>query len=305
MNRLNAATRETIIRCLVEGTSVNATARIVGVQKKTVLRTLVDAGRLCAEHMDRTLRNLPCRRFEVDELWSFVYCKEGNVPRAKNAPPEAGDVWTWTALCAETKLIPSWQVGDRSVSTALELMDDLASRVDHRIQITTDGYGVYLEAVDAAFGGAVDYAMLIKQYGNPTDGDRSAKARYSPGEVNGAHVIHVSGRPDPALISTSYVERSNLTMRMSMRRFTRLTNAFSKKLANHAAMVALNLYHYNFIRPHLAHKVKGKPARTPAQAAGVTRRRYLYADIVAMIDADFEATRPKTRGPYRKRRPDA
>ena len=293
--------REAIIRCLVEGNSVSSTARIASVQKKTVLRTLVDAGLVCAAYQDKALRDLPCKRIEVDELWSFVYCKEGNVPRAKGAPPEAGDVWTWTAICADTKLIPSWRVGDRSAATTLDLMDDLAARIEHRIQLTTDGYGAYLEAVDAAFGGAIDYAILIKEYGTTEEGDRSAKARYSPGRINGSHVIHVSGRPDPDLISTSYVERSNLTMRMSNRRFTRLTNAFSKKLENHAAMVALNLFHYNFIRPHQAHKVKGKPARTPAQAAGVAKHRMYYRDIVDMIDADYEATRPKTRGPYKKR----
>ena len=301
MNRLQPNVRETIIRCLVEGNSVNSTARIAGVQKRTVLRTLVDAGRVCSEYQDKTLRNLPCKRIEVDELWSFVYCKEGTVPRAKSAPPEAGDVWTWTAICADTKLIPSWRVGDRSAATGLDLMDDLAGRIDHRIQLTTDGHGAYLEAVEGAFGGAIDYAMLIKQYGNPEDSDRSAKARYSPGQVNGSHVVHVSGRPDIEKISTSYVERSNLTMRMSMRRFTRLTNGFSKKLENHAAMVALNLFHYNFVRPHAAHKVKGKPALTPAQAAGVAKYPMRYRDIVDMIDADFEATRPKTRGPYKKR----
>ena len=198
--------------------------------------------------------------------------------------------------------MPSWRVGDRSSATALDLMDDLVGRLQHRIQLTTDGHGAYLDAVAEAFGGDVDYAMLIKQYGNPTDdGDRTAKARYSPGHCNGVHVVHVSGRPDVSKISTSYVERNNLTMRMSMRRFTRLTNGFSKKLANHAAMVALNFFHYNLIRPHRAHKEKGKAALTPAQAAGLAKYPMRYRDIVDMIDADYEARRPKTRGSYRKR----
>ena len=188
------------------------------------------------------LRNLPCTRIQVDEAWSFIYAKEKNVPTAKSAPQEAGDVWTWT-ICADTKLVPSWRVGDRSAATALDLMDDLAGRVEHRLQIATDGHGAYLEAVDAAFGGSVDYAMLVKQYGNHPGADRSAAVRYSPGHCTGVHVIHISGRPDPKYINTSYAERHNLTMRMSMRRFTRLTNAFSRKIENHAAMVALYSEH--------------------------------------------------------------
>ncbi|MCY4375356.1 MAG: IS1 family transposase [Spirochaetaceae bacterium] len=286
---------------MADGTSVNGAARIAGVTKKTVLRTLVEAGRLCAEYMDRVMVDLPCTRIEVDEIWSFVYCKEGNAPRAKSAPPEAGDVWTWTAVCAATKLVPVWRVGDRTAVTGLEFMDDLRKRLVNRIQLTSDGHGAYLEAVEGAFGGDVDYAMLIKEYGNPDDGDRSAKARYSPGHVKDCRVINVSGRPDPELISTSYVERHNLTMRMSMRRFTRLTNAFSKKLENHAATVALGMYVYNLIQPHGSLKVRGKAALTPAQAAGVTKRRHTFRDIVDMIDADYEERRPKTRGPYKKR----
>ena len=192
------------------------------------------------------------QRIQVDEAWSFIYAKEKNVPTAKSAPQEAGDVWTWTAICADTKLVPSWRVGDRSAATALDLMDDLAGRVEHRLQITTDGHGAYLEAVDAAFGGSVDYAMLVKQYGNHPGADRSAAVRYSPGHCTGVHVIHISGRPDPKYINTSYAERHNLTMRMSMRRFTRLTNAFSRKIENHAAMVALYMFAYPAMQLHQA-----------------------------------------------------
>ena len=299
MNRLGPNVRELVIRCLVDGSSVNATARIAGVQKRTVLTTLVDAGRVCAEYQDHVLRDLPCRRVEVDELWSFIYCKEGTVPRAKGAPPEAGDVWTWTVICADTKLVPSWRVGDRSGATALDLMDDLVGRLKHRVQLTTDGHSAYLEAVDVAFGGDVDYGMLIKTYGNePAD---TTEKRYSPGVCTGIEKRVIIGQPNVDVISTSYAERQNLTMRMSMRRFTRLTNGFSKKLANHAATVALNFFHYNFIRPHRALKEKGKPALTPAQAAGVAKHPMRYRDIVDMIDADYEARRPKTRGTYRKR----
>ena len=250
---------------------------------------------MCAEYMDGKLRDLPCRRVQVDECWAFIYSKEKNVATAKAAPEDAGDVWTWTTICDDTKLVPSWRVGDRSAATALDLMDDLAGRIEHRIQLTSDGHGAYLEAVEGAFGGAIDYAMLIKQYGNHADGDRSSKARYSPGHCTGTHVVHVSGRPDITKINTSYVERHNLTMRMSMRRFTRLTNAFSKKLENHAAMVALYMYAYNFIKPHRSLK-----NATPAMAAGLAEWRKKVEDIVAMLDADYEATRPKTRGPYKK-----
>ena len=301
MNRLSTEKRSLIIRCLIEGASVRATARTAAVSKTTVLKLLLDAARVCSEYQDRVLRNLPCKRFQVDEAWAFIYAKEKNVPYTKSAPQDAGDVWTWTAFCADTKLVPSWRVGDRSAETALDLFDDLASRVDHRLQITTDGHGAYLEAVDAAFGGAVDYAMLVKTYGNPADSDRTASTRYSPGHCTGTHVIHVSGRPDPAHINTSYVERHNLTMRMSMRRFTRLTNAFSRKLENHAAEVAIYMFYYNFIKPHRTLSRKGGPPTTPAMAAGVTDWRMKVEDIVEMLDAEYEASRPKTRGPYRKR----
>ena len=298
MNRLSTEKRVLILRCLVEGMSVRAAARTADVSKSTVLSLMVEAGRVCAEYQDRVLRDLPCRVIEVDEIWAFIYAKEKNVPTAKSPPAEAGDVWTWTAVCADTKLLAAWRVGDRSSATALDLFDDLNRRINHRMQITTDGHKAYIEASEAAFGGDVDHAMLIKQYGNAPGNDRSAEAKYSPGQCTGTHVVHLSGRPDPARISTSYVERHNLTMRMSMRRFTRLTNAFSRKLENHAANVALYAYAYNFIKPHRSLK-----NATPAMAAELADWRRKVESIVAMVDEAYEERRPKTRGPYRKRQP--
>lgn len=276
--------------------SIRATSRLVGVGTNTVMRLLVEAAAACNAFQDGALHDLPCRTLQVDELWAFVYAKEKTVMGAKAPPQDAGDVWTWTALCDDTKLLASWRVGDRSAMTGLDLMDDLRKRIPHRIQMTTDGHGAYFQAVEGAFGGDIDYAQLIKVYGNDPLGDRTAKARYSPGECTSTHVVHVSGRPDLSKISTSYVERHNLTMRMSMRRFTRLTNAFSKKLENHTAAVSLYAMNYNWCRPHQS--LKG---RTPAQAAGLTKRKMTAGDIVKLMDEAYEAARPKTRGPYKKR----
>ena len=225
-------------------------------------------------------------------MWSFIYSKAANVARAKAAPAEAGDVWTWTAIDAETKLVPSWRVGDRSGETAIDFMDDLRSRLADRVQLTSDGHRAYLEAVEGAFGGDVDYAMLVKMYGG--EGGVSSEKRYSPAQRTGIRKRRIEGSPDPAHVSTSYVERNNLTMRMSMRRFTRLTNAFSKKIENHAHSLALHFMFYNFCRQH-----KSLDGISPAMAAGVTDRLWNIEDIVRLVDE--AAPKPKRPTAYRRR----
>ena len=274
---------------LVEGNSMASTQRIVQCSKNTVAKFIADAGPICAEYQDQVLRMLPCTRLEVDEIWAFVYAKNKNVERAKNPPRGAGDVWTWTALCADTKLLATWMVGDRSADTAIPFMIDLEKRLRNRVQLTTDGHKAYLEAVDAAFAGVVDYAMLVKQYGNREKGE-SAHHRYSPGECNGTERIVVTGGPNLDLISTSYAERQNLNIRMAQRRFTRLTNAFSKKLVNHVHSFAMWSMWYNFGRVHQTIKT------TPAMEAGVARQRWTPREIVDMIDARLP--KPGPRGPY-------
>ncbi|MXY56990.1 MAG: IS1 family transposase [Gammaproteobacteria bacterium] len=292
MNTLPTHKKVLILKCLTEGMSVRATARIADVSRVTATKLLVDAAKVCADYQDRTLRDLKCNRIQVDEAWCFIYAKQKNVARAKSAPREAGDVWTWVAIDADTKLVPAWRVGDRSGMTAIDLMDDLRSRLRNRVQLTTDGHRAYLEAVEGAFGGDVDYAMLIKLYG-ATPGNSQPETRYSPGECIGIEKHRIEGNPDPRHVSTSYVERQNLTMRMSMRRFTRLTNAFSKKLENHAHAVALHYMVYNFCRIHQSLRV------TPAMAAGVTDRLWEIGDIVRMVEE--AAPKPGPRGPYKKR----
>jgi len=224
----------------------------------------------------QTSQQPSCKRLQLDEIWSFIYAKQKNVPTAKRAPEDAGDVWTWVAIDADTKLVPSWRIGDRSGETAIAFADDLAKRLTNRVQITSDGHRAYLEAIEGAFGGDVDYAQLVKLYGISSE---SAKGRYSPAECIGAHKVPIEGKPDPKHISTSFSERQNLTMRMSIRRFTRLTNAFSKKIEKHALSVALHYMHYNFARIHSTLRV------SPAMAAGVTGTLWSIADIVTMIDA--------------------
>ena len=279
MNRLSQAQRTAVVRCLVEGNSIRSTVRLTGVAKNTVTKLLVDLGAASSEYQDRVLRDLPCRRLQCDEIWSFCNAKARNVPEEHRGEFDWGDVWTWTAIDADTKLVPSWLVGDRSSADAIALMDDLRNRLANRVQLTTDGHRPYLEAVEGAFGGDIDYAMLIKLYGN----DPGADTRYSPAKCLGIKVEEISGFPDPAAISTSYVERQNLTMRMSMRRFTRLTNAFSRKVDNLAAAVSLHFMYYNFGRPH---KTLASPyPRTPAMAAGVADHVWRIEEIVALLDS--------------------
>jgi len=236
MNTLSTAKRTAVVRCLVEGNSIRATVRITGVAKNTVTKLLVDLGTACSEYQDRVLRDLPCRSLQADEIWSFCNAKYRNVPVEHRDEFGWGDVWTWTAIDRETKLVPSWFVGDRSSSSAIVLMDDLRSRLAGRIQLTTDGHKAYIEAVGGAFGGDVDYAMLVKIYGS----DPAADHKYSPAQCIGSTVHRISGAPDLSEVGTSHVERQNLTMRMGMRRFTRLTNAFSRKVENLAAAVSLH-----------------------------------------------------------------
>jgi IS1 family transposase len=289
MNKLPAEKRTQILHLLVEGNSLRAAARLADVSFNTTAKLFVDAARACADYQDRTLRDLKCKRIQLDEIWSFVYAKQKNVPGAKSAPANAGDVWTWVAIDADSKLVPSWRIGDRSSQTAIAFTDDLASRLATRVQITTDGHRAYLEAIEGSFGADVDYAMLVKIYG----ADAAGEKRYSPAECIGAVKHRIEGDPNPKHVSTSFAERQNLTLRMSDRRFTRLTNAFSKKLENHALSVALHYMHYNFCRIHKTLRI------TPAMAAGVTDHVWNIVDIVSMIEA-VELV-PAKRGPYKKR----
>jgi IS1 family transposase len=278
MNRLDHESRSQILHLLCEGQSIRAISRITGASKNTVVKLLVDAGRACAAYQDRVLRNLPCKRVQVDEIWSFVYAKVDNLRHIKGDPDRAGDVWTWTAICADTTLLASFCVGDRTYHTALPFMQDLQQRLANRVQLTSDGHRSYIVAVEETFGDDIDYAQLQKLYG----ADPAGEKRYSPAKCIGARKRARIGTPDPEHISTSYAERANLTMRMHMRRFTRLTNAFSKKIENHVWAVALHAMYYNFVRIHQTLKV------TPAMAAGVTDRLWEMKDLVAMLGA-FEA----------------
>jgi IS1 family transposase len=274
---------------LVEGNSIRAIERMTGCSKHTVSKLLIDAGNACADYQDKAFRDLTCKRIQVDEIWSFTYAKQKNVADAKAAPADAGDTWTWTAIDAETKLVPSWLVGGRDGEYAMAFIDDLSRRLRDRVQLTSDGHKAYLEAVEGAFGADIDYAQLVKLYGTAPE----AEKRYSPAMCIGAHKTRVEGDPDPKHVSTSYVERNNLTMRMHMRRFTRLTNAFSKKVENHAYAVALHFMYYNFVRQH-----KSLKGLTPAMAAGVTDKLWEMSDIVAVIEA--AEPKPSKRGPYKK-----
>lgn len=288
MNKLTIEERAKILHLLCEGMSIRAITRLTGASKNTVAKLLIDAGKACAAYHDANVRDVKAARVQVDEIWSFTYAKQKNVAAAKAAPDHAGDTWTWTAIDADSKMIVSYLVGGSDAEYAMWFMDDLASRLAHRVRLTSDGHRAYLEAVEGAFGCDVDYAQLVKMYGATI----GAPVHYSPAECTGSKKIRREGNPDIDHVSTSYVERQNLTMRMHMRRFTRLTNAFSKKVENHAHAVALHMMYYNFVRIHKTLRV------TPAMAAGVTDRLWEIADI-AMLVEQAEA-RPAKRGPYKK-----
>jgi len=274
MNRLNDAKRVQVVAALVEGNSIRATVRMTGVAKNTIVKLLIQLGAACSEYQDRVFRNLKLKRIQCDEIWSFIYAKQKNVTGKMLADGHAGDVWTWVAIDAETKLVPCWMVGGRDAGTARTFIDDLAGRLATRVQLTTDGHKAYLDAVEDAFGCGVDYAMLIKLYGNEPE----TEVRYSPAQCIGTRTEIIMGRPEPEHISTSYVERQNLTMRMCIRRFTRLTNAFSRKIENHAAAVALHYMHYNFCRIHQTLRV------TPAMEAGVTDHVWSVEELVGLLN---------------------
>jgi IS1 family transposase len=275
MNKLSTSKRVQIVSALVEGNSVNATSRIVGVSNNTVLKLLADLGEACAAYQDKAFRNLKSKRIECDEIWSFVYAKERHLSPELQGVFGFGDVYTWVAIDADSKLVPCWNVGRRDAQSGIAFIKDLSERLAHRVQLSTDGFKVYLTAIEEAFGADIDYGMIVKVYGHSEDDDRK---RYSPAECIGCEKEAISGNPDYDLISTSYIERQNLTMRMSIRRFTRLTNGFSKKIENHMHAVALHYMHYNFVRIHKSLRM------TPAMKAGVTEHLWEIEDIVALLD---------------------
>ncbi len=274
MNKLTKEKQRQVVAALVEGNSIRATVRMTGVAKNTVVKLLVDLGKACAEYQDKVLRNLTCSKIQVDEIWAFCYAKEKNVPKDKKGQFGYGDVWTFTALDAETKLVPSWFIGRRDLECATEFMRDLASRLKNRVQLTTDGHKMYLEAVEEAFGSEIDFSQLVKIYGNSEESQK----RYSPAQCIGTEKIKINGNPENESISTSFVERQNLTMRMNMRRFTRLTNGFSKKVENLYYAEALYFMYYNFCRIHQTLRI------TPAMKAGVTDHLWEIEDILNLLN---------------------
>jgi IS1 family transposase len=290
MNKLPLAKRAKVLELLCEGMSMRSIERVVGCSINTVDKLLREAGTACAIYHDEHVRDLKSKRVQVDEIWSFTYAKQKNVADAKDAPYGAGDTWTWTAIDADSKLIVSWFVGDRDAQCGSWFMKDVARRLGNRVQLTSDGHRAYFHAVEAAFGDNVDYAMLVKLYGEPSH-SREASRRYSPSDCVGTKMDTITGNPDPKHISTSYAERANLTMRMHMRRFTRLTNAFSKKLENHAHMVALYTLWYNFVRVHKTLRI------SPAMAAGIETRLWSMEDVAKLC----EPQAPAKRGIYRPR----
>lgn len=294
MNKLPITKRAQILSMLCEGSSMRSISRVLDVSYDAIDKMLRDAGTACADFHDEMVRDLQSERVQCDEVWSFCYAKARNARTAKAAPAGAGDVWTWTAIDADSKLIVSWYVGNRDTQSGLEFMDDLRGRLANRVQLTTDGLPVYPQAVEENFGDAVDFAQLVKQYATPS-ASREASRRYSPAECIGTKRIPITGDPKRKHISTSFVERSNLSIRMGVRRFTRLTNAFSKRIDNHCHALALYFVFYNFCRSH------GTLRMTPAMAAGVAASPMELTDIVALIDAREEPS--KKRGPYKPRQP--
>jgi IS1 family transposase len=287
MNKLPLEKRVQILAMLVEGSSMRSVSRVAKVSINTVSKLLVDAGEACANYHYDNVKSVKAQRIQCDEIWAFCYSKQANTPSGKRGL--AGDLWTWTAIEADSKLIVSYMIGDRDARTAHMLMTDLQGRLANRVQLTTDGHRPYLNAVTDTFGDAVDYAMLVKLYGETPE----AEKRYSPAECIGARKEAITGNPDPRHISTSYTERHNLTMRMSMRRYTRLTNAFSKKIDNHVHMVALYTVWYNFVRGHKA--LKGG---TPAMAAGLIDHSFSMEWLAMMVDESLP--KPGPRGPYKR-----
>ncbi|MGH7259382.1 MAG: IS1 family transposase [Nitrospiraceae bacterium] len=275
MNKLSRKERAAIVAAMVEGAGINSVVRMTGVSKPTILKLLADLGTACAKYQDETLRNLPCKRVQCDEIWSFCFAKDKNVPEALRGKLGYGSVWTWTALCADTKLMVSWFVGDRSAPYAVKLISDLASRLAHRVQVTTDGYRPYVQAIDGAFGCDVDYAMLEKLYAVPPQ--EGVTTRYSPAQCCGTVTRKIMGNPDKTHISTSYAERMNLQIRMGMRRFTRLTNAHSKKVENHRHALSLYFMYYNFARVHQTLRV------TPAMQAGIANHVWTIDEIIGLL----------------------
>ena len=282
MNKLSLQKQAQVVAALAEGNSIRATVRMTGVSKDAISRLLVRLGSAAADYQDKAMRNLKCKRIQCDEIWQFVYAKAKNVPADKQGQFGYGDVWTWAAIDADTKLVPAFMVGNRNLQSARIFIEDLAGRLASRVQLTTDGLKAYLEAVEGAFGADIDYAQLVKIYGASQE-----ETRYSPAECIGCERRAIAGNPDPAHISTSYSERQNLTMRMSMRRFTRLTNGFSKKVENHAYAVALYFMHYNFVRIHQTLRC------TPAMEAGVTNHLWSVEEMVSRLDANSKNAQVK------------
>lgn len=285
MKQLSKEKRVAVVRCLVEGCSIRSTVRITGVAKNTIQKLTCDLGEACLEYQNRVLRNLQCTRIECDEIWNFCYAKDRNLPDSMRGQPGVGSMWTWTALCADSKLIVSWRLGARDSENAHIFVGDVSERLANRVQLTTDGFRLYIEAVESHFGGAIDYAMLVKQYGNSSDS--APETRYSPGKCLGTEKRRISGDPEIANVSTSYAERQNLNIRMQNRRFTRLTNAFSKKAEMLAYSLAITFFYHNFVRVHQTLRM------TPAMKAGVDRNKWGIDDMIDLVPPLVYNTRPK------------